>query len=58
VHSLVHHKKYGDRRAEMVALVVGLHHPELYSTALSTMFTRLVRGLFPDHKAIRSSLDR
>jgi hypothetical protein len=58
VHSLVHHKDHGDRRAEIFALITGLHHPELYSNALSVMFTRLIRGLFPDHKYIRASLDK
>jgi hypothetical protein len=58
VHSLVHHKDQGDRRAEIFALITGLHHPELYSNALSVMFTRLIRGLFPDHKYIRASLDK
>jgi len=58
IHSLVHHKESGDRRATLFALIVGLHRPELYSTQLSCVFMRLIRGLFPDHKAIRPQLDK
>jgi len=58
VHSLVKHKDMGDRRAELFALLVGLHHPELYSIQMSCVFMRLIRGLFPDHKSIRPLLDK
>jgi len=58
VHSLLFHKNQGDRRAELFALVVGLHHPELYSYEMSNMFMRCIRGLFPDTSAIKNLLDR
>lgn len=52
------HKEEGDPRAGMFALLVGLHHPELYSIDLSIMFMRVIRGLFPDHTAIKNLLDK
>jgi hypothetical protein len=59
VHSLVHHKEQGDRRAELFSLVCGLHHPELYSKQLSCTFMRLIRNLFHNnHKKIKISLDK
>lgn len=58
VHSLLFHKNEGDPRSEMFALIVGLHHPELYSLDLSVMFMRILRGLFPDHSAIKNLLDK
>ena len=59
VHSLVHHKEKGDRRAELFALICGLHHPELYSKQLSCAFMRLIRNIFHNNlKKIKVSLDK
>jgi hypothetical protein len=58
VHSLNKYKDKGDRRAELLALLTGLHHPEIYSKQLSRTFMRLIRGMFPDKKSISVCLSK